>query len=411
MRRNGCSYFSALLLVPLSALSLSPLSRATEPDRLRGQVQSLEFTSDHKMLRQAADLLSIGERFPDIHWCARPRSSVPISHSGGEDVRIRAVLRFSAENASGRLPFVLQGSSDEPCLQFRARGTLSEKGQTVVELEALRPLGSSVRRLNNPIDWTLTVFPNGKSADSVLLGTTGPHVVYVTAGAPRHTDRPESAVTVPRLELALERLAGARRAAGESASGPRLVYELMKQNGDHYLPNRHYRGAAAWQVPASWRLEPSGASCIAIVDFVRLVCDITGVEGETQTRAYCARAANPMVALRGGLGDPPEIKRGSNGANWQLFLVDHTNTNHGQVGGVGGMNYYEGTLEYTWNGQRYYYPGGTDRVYAAPEQVLSVFRTLAWAEYEERRRDWVVREVVRSYVGPGQKFPESVRLP
>lgn len=268
-------------------------------------------------------------------------------------------------------------------------------------------LGRPFRKIEARIRWTLAV----ADQEPVALGVTGPHIIYVTAGTPRHTERPESAATGPRLELAVERLAAAQKAVGSDATGPRLVYELMKQNGAHYLPARHHRGAAAWQVPTTWQMQPPGASCISIVDFVRLLCDLGGLEGEVRTAAFCARAAEPARARRGGLGDPPEFKRGPAGQTWQLFLVDHTNSRHGQVGGVGGMNYYEGTLQYTWQGKRFYYPGGTDRVYDAPDDVLKIFRTLAWAEYDEGQRDWVVREVVHDYVRPGENFPPSVRLP
>jgi hypothetical protein len=114
--------------------------------------------------------------------------------------------------------------------------------------------------------------------------------------------------------------------------------------------------------------------------------------------------------VRGGLGDPPQFKK-VGGARWQLFLIDQRNTRQGQVGGVGGVNFYEAVLELDWRGKRYYYPGGTDRVFDAPAAILQVFHTLAWTEYDERLRDWVVREVQHTYVSPQGKFPPSVPLP
>ena len=81
------------------------------------------------------------------------------------------------------------------------------------------------------------------------------------------------------------------------------------------------------------------------------------------------------------------------------------------LGGLDGMNFYEATLQLEWRGRKFYYPGGTDRVYEAPEKVLMVFRTLAWATYDFQIGHWVVREVVHTYSRPGEKQPASVPLP
>jgi hypothetical protein len=158
-------------------------------------------------------------------------------------------------------------------------------------------------------------------------------------------------------------------------------------------------------------MQPPGASCISIVEFVSLVWNIIGGEGQASMAALYARADQPAKALRGGLGDPPITRRTPSGETWQLFLTDENNTNKGQPGGQGGMNYYEAALELDWRGKKFYYPGGTDRVYDSPDMVLSIFRTLAWAAYDFQRDAWVVREVVHTYTLPGQKQAESVPLP
>jgi hypothetical protein len=396
--------------VALLGLACPGTAWPAESTSVRAAIQAIRFTSDHRLLRRADDLLSSGEACADLHWSAQTSSCVPISHTAGSTTRIAAVVTLTVSGITTKTHFELAGVSDEPGLCFQAEGELSADGPVDIGLTAIRPIGPVVRKIEATIAWSLTVQAESQPAQRLSLGRSGPHVVYTTLGRPRNANRPAGMVTDRRLELAVARVAAAQRTAGVDASGPRLVYELMRQNGVRYLPTRHYRGVEAWHVPFSWEKEPPGASCIAIVEFVQLVCDMIGLEGETRMSAYCARPAEPGRAVRGGLGDPPDYKRVGS-ADWQLFLIDHRNTRHGQVGGVGGVNFYEAVLEFDWRGKRYYYPGGTDRVFDAPDTILQVFHTLAWTEYDPRLGDWVVREVVRTYVGPTGKFPPSVPLP
>jgi hypothetical protein len=352
-------------------------------------IESFRFASDHGLLPRD------------------PGAAGPITHTAGEKVRAEVTLIVSGLDRS--VPFELQGASAEPGLCFRSVGQLTE-GKVALPLLAVNPLGPMVRKIDARINWLLILRPTDRPVERVSLGSTGPYVIYTTLGTPRNTDCPAGDVTERRMELVVSRVAAAQKAAGPGASAPRLVYELMKQNGEHYLPTRHYRGAQAWRLPESWTMQPPGGSCIAIAEFVKLLCDMTGLEGEVRLSAYCAWPSD-AAAVRGGLGDPPQFKPGPNATTWQLFLIDHRNSRQGQVGGVGGVNYYEAVLEYDWHGKRYFYPGGTDRVFDDPALVLHVFHTLAWAEFDERHGDWVVREVVRTYVPAGGKFPSSVPLP
>jgi hypothetical protein len=64
------------------------------------------------------------------------------------------------------------------------------------------------------------------------------------------------------------------------------------------------------------------------------------------------------------------------------------------------MNNYEGALIYTsQRGEVYYYPGGTQHMYRNKNQILSVFKSLAWARYDYRARQWQVVQVIAAYQG------------
>jgi hypothetical protein len=399
-------WFSCILAVA----SLNSTLQAA--DAVTGEVAALRFTSDHKLIcKNKRDVLTGGDRYPDIAWCKDPPSNAPITHTGGPQVHIHAEITLSLTSVADETPYRLQGLSDEPALCFLKEGKLASVEDPVLSIEASQPLGLAVRKIRKTIAWTLTLHPGGRAEKTVALGTTGPHVVYVTLGTPRHTDDARSVVTDIRMDLTVERVAAAMKRAGKETGGPWIVYWLMAQNGDHYLPTRHYSKEKAWKVPESWEMKPKGASCVSIVEFVGLLCNMIGIEGEATTTAFYAKPPNPKEALRGGLGDPPIRTKGANNETWQLFLVDESNSNLGQVGGVGGMNYYEAALQYDLNGRTFYYPGGTNRVYDKPEKVLKIFRTLVWATWDEQVQDWVVREVVETYVKPGEKRPRSMDLP
>lgn len=393
-----------------ACLLAAPPLTASQPSTATGQIQAIRFTSDHKLIcRNTQDLLTGGERYPEVAWQREPRTNAPITHTGGA-ARLRAVITLSVTGAEAGVPFVLCGTSAEPALCFRQAGFLTGEVEQNIEIEGLAPLGWCVRKIRKKVDWTLTLYPGTEQSLTLSLGETGPHLIYVTLGRPRNTDEPRSVVTDARMSLAIEHVALAMKAAGPSPSAPKVVHELMKINCDHYEPTRHYSKDVAWKVPESWEMKPQGASCVSIVEFVGLICKMIGLDGTFTTTAFYAKPPNAKEALQGGLGDPAITKKVS-GETWQLFLVDESNTNFGQAGGVGGVNYYEATLQYEIDDRTYYYPGGTDRVWDNPQNVLKVFRTLAWTTWDETRQDWVVREVVETYVKQGEKRPRSVKLP
>jgi hypothetical protein len=384
-------------------------ARSAEP--LRGRVEALQFTSDHQIICSGSkDVLSTGPPFPLVSWTSQPAVNVPITHTGGSDCRIRIFIEVRFPDPGENAPFRLQGTSREPALCFVHEGKTLPGGRLNLAVEASAALGGQVRIIRQPIRWTMTLHPGTAQARTIDLGSTGPHVVYVTLGRPRVSADPLSIVTESRLALAVERVAAAQGVAGVSAAPPWLLWHLMQQNGRAYVPTRDYR-KHPWRLPETWSMSPPGASCVSIVEFVRLISDMIGLPGALATTAFHARHDEPRRAVPGSLGDPPFTKTGPGGETWYLLLADNNNSQHGQIAGQGGMNYYEAALEYTWNGNTYWYPGGTDRVYDSPDLVLSIFRTLVWAGYDWHREEWIVREVVHTYSRPGDRQPDSVPLP
>jgi len=397
------------LLTLLSCLLSHALAPGAEP---HGHVATLQFTSDHQLLcRNITDVQTGGARYPAIAWDRAAGSNAPITHTGSDTTRIEATVTLAVPGLPVDVPYRLEGRSSEPALCFRHEGATPAGEALTAAVMGAQPLGRGVRKVRQAIHWQLVLYPAAPQPQRIALGSTGPHIVYVTLGRPRVSADPRTVVTDVRMEWAVDCVARAQAKRGVDASAPWLVYELMARHSAAYLPTRHYGKELAWKVPETWRMQPPGASCVSIVEHVALVGNMIGLEGELAVTGFCARPDLPRRAVVGGLGDPPVRKQGPAGENWQLFLVDNMNTNKGQVGGRDGMNFYEAALELHWRGERYWYPGGTNHVYDNPDRVLQVFRTLAWAAYDFQLESWVVREVVHTYSRPGDPPPTSCPLP
>jgi hypothetical protein len=98
------------------------------------------------------------------------------------------------------------------------------------------------------------------------------------------------------------------------------------------------------------------------------------------------------------------------GDTWQVFLFDDKNTRYGYMGGSGGANYYEAVLRYKVGTRTFYMPGGTNRIYENPDDVLKVFRTMAWARWDYRAKEWRVMRVIHTYTGVGRDSPTGIRF-
>lgn len=209
----------------------------------------------------------------------------------------------------------------------------------------------------------------------------------------------------PRGVVSRDRLLVAVNLVGQVDGGD-VVFGLSRLVNGHYNPNVHVGFDDAWSVPNYWGR--GGASCISNSYFLQRVCDILGLPGSFSVVAIYASPDAPWVPKFDGVTSGVFSKRSVRG-DLECFLVDDRNSRGGGVGGVGGMNHYEGCLVHSLNGVKTYYPGGTLFAFSDPAQVLSVFSALVWARFDRARNDFVVVEVIQAYKrGVGGREP--VRL-
>lgn len=402
-------------------ISSGLLLSAAEPSRsVFIEPLELDITSEHGLLhRDTNNLAEPGERWDEPEWQLGRSYVVPFSHDGGKNARLAGKLKLKVEGVKPGSLIRIRGLSHEPGFNLAGEAVISaekKEGEkpadgpvtVVAAVKATEGLGSKVRRVSQPIVWFAEVKPPGDGkATKHDLGTTASLVGFVLRGKPKLTEEKRGTVTPKRLSIAVDRYVNAFENAGENPSSLSVVAELVGRMGKHYLPTRHYEEEQAWNVPETWTMQQPGASCFSIITYTINLLNMVGHEGEYDLVTYTATKENPTKAVIGSLGTPA-VRQPVIGDYWQLFLVDDRNTRLGQVGGLGGMNFYEAVLRYKHAGRTFYMPGGTSRVYDNPDDILRVFRTMVWAKYDNRRKEWKVVRVVHTYVPPGSGSPYGV---
>lgn len=393
-------------------------------------IEPLEFdiTSEHGLMhRDTTNLAEPGERWGEAEWRIGRSYVVPFSHDGGKDALVKGRLKLKVAGVKPGSLIRIRGLSHEP--GFNVAGEVELPGEeevageaaktakvrfvgepvtVVAEVKASEGLGAKVRRVSKPISWFAEVREPGEAKPSKHdLGTTAPLVGFVLRGKPRMTDEKRGTVTPRRLSIAVDRYIAAEANAGENPSSLAVVAELVGRMGKHYLPTRHYEDEQAWNVPETWVMKDPGASCFSIITYTINLLNMVGHEGDYELVTYTANLENPTRAVIGSLGTPV-VRKPAVIDYWQLFLVDDRNSRLGQAGGLGGVNFYEAVLRYKFGGRAYYMPGGTSRVYTNPDDILRVFRTMAWAKYDVWWKEWRVMRVVHTYVRPGHGSPHGV---
>ena len=398
---------------------------AAEPSR-SVFIEPIEFdiTSEHGLMhRDTSNLAEPGERWDEPEWQLGRSYVVPFSHDGGKEARVEGRLKLKVEGVKPGSLIRIRGLSHETGFNLAGEAVVPEEKKegdkeskkpadgpltVVAAVKATEGLGPKVRRVSKPIAWFAEVKPPGDAKPTKHdLGTTAPLVGFVLRGKPKLTDEKRGTVTPKRLSVAVDRYVNAYENAGDNPSSLAVVAELVGRMGKHYLPTRHYEEEQAWNVPETWTMKDPGASCFSIISYSINLLNMVGQEGEYDLVTYTATLENPTKAVIGSLGTPT-VRKPAIGDYWQLFLVDDRNTRLGQAGGLGGVNFYEAVMRYKYGGRTYYMPGGTSRVYTNPDDILRVFRTMAWARYDNWKKEWRVVRVVHTYVRPGEGSPYGV---
>ncbi len=367
-------------------------------------VQTVEFTSDHNLLRDnRTDFLKSGERFKDVEWNRPDNYNVPITHT--RDQKLTLKLGVDLTNIPNGTNFTIRGASSTEAFRFQS-GVLQAAGpRQTITLTATNALPSQVQRLEGTIGWFLKLNPGAANEKEISLGNTR-HRVYTTFGRPNvgatagsPEGQPGQQVTEIRINLAVERASAAfeEAVANSGSTNPkvaRIVLELTQQHVFNLMKNVAMFTdpvEKGWLVPGSWQQEDAngkkGSDCISGAKFVEAVVKMIGFEGVTiETKAYFAKSvAEPTKAVEGPV---PFIER-ANGKERALLFDSGENHNN-----------FEATIVLTQGDRTLYFPLGAGRlVFDHPDKVLTLFKFFAWSTRVEGTKIWrpIQTDIIHTY--------------
>jgi hypothetical protein len=331
------------------------------------EVASVTFDSDHGLLTDNAKTwANTGKALPEPEWTAKEQH--PISHTMNERVKLTVTLKIKPEGAvpqEGTL--VAKGPNG---LEFEADVTF-KAGEVKVTLDSGRTtLPKKLQKLDLALDWSV------KDVEGIGALSTTHTPTFVTLDTPRTPTR-RPGVTLKRMEKAI---------AASSATGsidPPTIVKSVISTWNHY--NLKVAFSNAWELGADAK-DPTtgelvGADCQTIVRFTQNVIAMVGVPGKAEFVVVWAKVKSPKkgeesLNARNHMTSPvqwhPDRGTDAKKKRWAACLVDSS----------GGLNNYEAALRFTHGGKRYY-PGGVNAVFKNPDEVIKVFTTMSWVDFDD----------------------------
>jgi hypothetical protein len=335
---------------------------ATEPGPI---LNAVTFKSDHGLLRDnTVDWSSSGRAFGKPHWFLREGAEVshPISQTRG--TRVEADVNLNVLPAtSAPEPVTIDGKSDVGLLDFHYSGTLLGGLNRRVSMTSIHGLPNKVAAFDNErIEWTIT----WRHAQHKMVPATGT-TVFVTLDRPR----PPGEATVKRMAAACAIIAQAAEDAG--APGTSNAHDIARGLLMHWnrydlnVPMRSNIWTFADQITV-------GGQCIDIVRFILALFGMVGCPGEAEPVVIWANPDSPTNAIEQIYEGPVGLHsvgahptHHSLGDDWFIGLLD----------GQWHSNAYEAAMKLKYGGKTLYYAGGAG-IYETKQQVLEIFRCLAW---------------------------------
>ena len=145
---------------------------------VEGELKSVEFTSDHNLLKKnptsGSEWGDSSDAYETPEWVADTRNN-PISQT--KNTKLTAKVKLKVEPAGAT--FELFGNGFDGYANFRKTGNLSTGSDQEITVTADDVLPNTVGKVNKIIDWKITV-----GTTEYDIGSSGEHIVYVTYGTP-----------------------------------------------------------------------------------------------------------------------------------------------------------------------------------------------------------------------------------
>ena len=346
-------------------------ARETEEKAHPGaEINSITFNSDHGVMKDHTEGWENSGAVVEPEWsvnAAREVVSKPISQTMGTSLTAAIsvnVLPVAAPTA----PISIRGESDEPALNFSFDGTLQGGLKQSVPLTSPGKLPDKITALSGKqVRWRM----KWRGWDHEIGRTE--HTVYVTMATPRNPGE----VTARRMNRAIGVVGPLETLAPHD-----IVKGIMKNWNVYDLSIPLH--------PNIWTFDIKvGGQCIDIVRFVMALIETVGCPGDAEAIVVWAKpdAATMAIESRWGEGSMSSIPRRYDAGDVQnCTLLD----------GAYHANNFEAALKFNYGGTLAYYPGGVKGVMHSPDEVLRVFRCMAWIEHAGGMRCRIV-EVPANY--------------
>jgi hypothetical protein len=238
-------------------------------------IKSIEFTSDHNLLRKNPTIGSVWGDSDTVYetpeWAVGSWSN-PISHT--KNTKISAIVKIKVEPAGIKFDLIGDGSDDY--MDFKTTGQISTGEAQEVTVTANAPLPDQVGILEKSIDWEVNV-----ESLMRLAFPRSNHKIYVTYGTPEGSDPTEI-----RLSWSCDACYG--------ASTPEDIASAANFFLNTETPPYFNVDTGAWPdgTPPIWLLldsdEVASGSCIAFANLLNHISNILGVSGGSLIRVYAS---------------------------------------------------------------------------------------------------------------------------
>ncbi len=397
-----------------------PLGIVAPPKTAQLRIVSIEFLSDHGLLRNNdVDWEDGGDLFAKPEWPVTVGNAVghPVSQTMDTPIELEVVIDFTGPRSMRSVKGTLLGRDEKNQLQFK-KDAVFKKGLNRILLISDKNLPMAVGLVSLNILWAMLGknitnfgFFGAKGVNFIMEMTR--HDVFVTMNEPIEVPMfPD--ITLKRMKHAIELVSGVK-----SVEPHTIVKRLMSKFRSGYV-----LGENPWN---AWELVDSGkGDCRTIVAYVMNLLSMVGCPGQAKcvlvypkirasvpSHTYEIETKVPGVKLI-----DPTRKQLERDVTWSDFdVVAEETTETQKLGGLdnpglvhptekwsailfdsdGGQNAFEACLEFEHNETKYY-PGGTLMEHSKLVNVItSIFKSFSWAVIDKTNEKMKTTEHIKEF--------------
>lgn len=162
--------------------SYAALSKTVNIAVVKAELKSITFTSDHGVLKNNnSDWTDSGTTYSEPEWVKDAGTNNPITHTKNTKITANVTVKVSPSG----LNFDLIGTGSNYA-SFTKTGNSSSGSEQTISVTAGSNLPANITTLSETISWKIRITDVNPVFEQIV-GSSGPHKIYVTAGSPYGT--------------------------------------------------------------------------------------------------------------------------------------------------------------------------------------------------------------------------------